>query len=107
MAEDCCCCLQAAATIIYVCSSTKLDATGSGEFFENCRMRTAPTVMSNATLSYNLWKKTDELLEHAQIDSHDPVEYNPAKQVMSRFQELFLTPLLQQFSFLSRKEKPS
>jgi hypothetical protein len=41
------------------------------------------------------------------VDSHQPIEYNPGKQMFLRFHELYITPIMRQLGLASaHKEKP-
>lgn len=88
--------MQAAATNIYCCVAPNLIETSSGAFFDNCKSAKVPPVMRNGALAENLRKKTDELLSTAVVDSHQPIDYNPGKQMFAKFKTLFLEPVLRQ-----------
>jgi len=45
-------------------------------------------------LQDNLRSKTEELLASAQVDSHEPIDYNVGRQVFLQFKELYITPTL-------------
>ena len=62
--------VQAAATTIHCCATPNLSRSGNGRFYMNCRVASTPAVMDNPTLGGQLWKKTEELIETAKIDSH-------------------------------------
>lgn len=52
--------------------------------------------MRNSSLAENLRAKTDELISNAMVDSHEPIDYNPGKQMFARFKVLFLGPIMRQ-----------
>lgn len=92
--------LQAAATTVHCAVSEKAWQTGHGQFFENCKPTRSPPVMLNKALAGHLWEKTQDLLENAQIDSHEMIDYNYGKLVFNRFYDIFLGPLMQQYRYL-------
>lgn len=98
---------QAAATSVHCCVAPKLLASNDGGFFDNCKAIKIPEVMCSRTLQENLRVKTDELLASAQVDSHEPIDYNVGRQVFLQFQELYITPILRRLGLGSaQKEKP-
>lgn len=98
---------QAAATSVHCCVAPNLLVSHSGCFFDNCKAVKTPEVMASMELQEHLRVKTDELLTSAQLNSHDPIDYNVGKQVFLQFQELYITPVLLRLGLGSAQKEKS